>query len=66
MDLEGGSIGERNLMNFRYADDTVPLADTGEKLQRLVDKVKEDSEERGLKISTKKTEVLGIIKEDKD
>ncbi len=38
------------------------LPDSEEKLQRLVDEVKEASEERGLKINTKKMEVLGITK----
>ena len=61
-DLEGVRIGGRNVTNIRYADDTVLVADSEEKLQRLVDEVKEASEVRGLKINTKKTEVLGITK----
>lgn len=62
IELEGVRIGGRNVTNTRYADDTVLLADSEEKLQRLVDEVQEASEERGLKINIKKTEVLGITK----
>ena len=36
-DLEGMKVGGMNINNIRYADDTVLIADTEEKLQGLVD-----------------------------
>ena len=40
---EQEGIGERNLNNLRYADDTTLLADSESKLQRLVDVVVQKS-----------------------
>ena len=46
--LQGLSIGGENINNFRYADDTALVADSEERLQEIVNIVKERSEELGL------------------
>ena len=48
-ELEGISVERKNLNNVRYADDTVLVADSMEKLQRLVEWVNAAGEEMGLK-----------------
>ena len=58
MRMEGIKVSGVNINNIRYADDTVIIADTSEKLQALVDVVKRESEKMGLKINIKKTEVV--------
>ena len=50
MGMEGIKVGGVNINNIRYADDTVIIADTSEKLQALVDVDKTESERMGLKI----------------
>ena len=62
VDMEGIRIGGININNIRYADDTVLIADTEEKLQRLVDSLNEGCERYGLKINIGKTEVMGLTK----
>ena len=37
----------RNINNFRYADDTTPMAESEEELKGLLLKVKEESEKVG-------------------
>lgn len=61
-DHEGIKIGGVNINNVRYADDTVLIADTTDKLQNLVNIVNETSELYGLKINKKKTETMVITK----
>ena len=46
----GIKIGEQNVNNLRYTDDTVLFARNGENLQQLLDIVEE-----GLELSNKKT-----------
>ena len=41
-------IAGRNVNNLRYADDTTLMAESEEKLKRLLMKVKEESEKAGL------------------
>ena len=60
--LDGIKIGGRNINNIRYADDTVLLADTGESLQELIDRLDEEGRAIGLKINIGKTEVMGVTK----
>ena len=63
IDTMGGfSVGGRNLNNVRYADDTVMVADSAEKLQELVNAVNEASEEKGLRINRAKTECMVVSK----
>ena len=60
--LDGIKIGGRNINNIRYADDTVLLADTEERLQELIDRLDEEGRAIGLKINIGKTEVMGVTK----
>ena len=41
-------IARRNISNFRYADDTTPMAESEEELKSLLMIVKEESEKAGL------------------
>ena len=54
----GIKIAERNINNFRYADDTTLMAESEEELKRLLMKVKDDSEKVGLKLNIQKTKVM--------
>ena len=51
----GIKIAGRNINNLRYADDTILIAESEEKLKNLLMKVKEESEKAGLKLSIQKT-----------
>ena len=51
-------IGGRNINNFRYADDTTLMAESEEELKSLLMKVKEESEEVGLKLNIQKTKIM--------
>ena len=46
----GGIVG-RNINNLRYADDTTLMAESKEELRCLLMKVKEESENVGLKLN---------------
>ena len=50
----GIKIAGRNIKNFRYADDTILMADSKEELKSLLMKVKEESEKAGLSSTFKK------------
>ena len=50
----GIKIAGRNINNFRYADDTTLRAESEEELESLLMKVKEESEEVGLKLNFRK------------
>ena len=54
----GIKISGRNIINFRYADDTTLLAEREEELKSLLMKVKEESEKVGLKLNIQKTEIM--------
>ena len=47
----GIKIARRNLSNFRYADDTILMAESEEELKSLLMKVKVESEKVGLKLN---------------
>ena len=51
-------IGGRNLNNLRYADDTTLTAESEEELKSLLMKVKEESEEIGLKLNIQNTKIM--------
>ena len=51
-------IAERNINNFRYADDTTLMAESEEELKSLLMKVKEESEKVGLKLHIQKTKIM--------
>ena len=50
----GIKIAGRNVNNFRYANDTTLMAESEEKLKRLLMKVKKESEKVGLKLHIEK------------
>ena len=53
-ETQGGiKIAERNINNHRYADNTIFMAESKEKLKSLLMKVKEESEKAGLKQHSK-------------
>ena len=51
-------IAGRNINNLGYADDTTLMAESEEELKSLLIKVKEESENVGLKLSTQKTKIM--------
>ena len=54
----GIKIAVRNINNLRYADDTTLMAESEEELKSLLTKVKEESEEVGLKLNIQKTKIM--------
>ena len=63
-DLEGIKIGDNNITNIRYADDTALIADSESKLQALVDCLVRESNMKGLSVNIAKTQVMVISKGD--
>ena len=57
----GIKIVGRNINNLRYADDTTLMAESEEELKSLLMKVKEDSENVGLKLSIQKTKIMASV-----
>ena len=51
-------IARRNINNLRYADDSTLMAESEEELRNLLMKVKEESENFGLKLSIQKTKIM--------
>ena len=51
-------IARRNINNLRYADDTILMAESEEKLKSLLMKVKEESGKVGLKPNIQKTKIM--------
>ena len=54
----GINIARRNINNLRYADDTTLMAESEEELKSLLMKVKEESENVGLKLNIQKTKIM--------
>ena len=54
----GIKIAGRNINNLRYADDTTLMAENEEELKNLLMKVKEESENVGLKLKIQKTKIM--------
>ena len=54
----GIKIAGRNINNFRYAGDTTLMAESEEELKSLLMKVKEESENVGLKLNFQKTKIM--------
>ena len=54
----GIKIAGRNINNLRYADDTTLMAESEEELKSLSTKVKEESENVGLKFNIHKIKVM--------
>ena len=54
----GIQIAGRNINNLRCADDTTLMAESEEELKSLWMKMKEESEEVGLKFNIQKTKIM--------
>ena len=51
-------IARKTVNNLRYADDTTLMAESEEELKSLLMKVKEESEEVGLRLNIQKTKIM--------
>ena len=51
-------IARRSINNLRYADDTSLMAESEKELKSLLVKVKEESENVGLKLGIQKTRIM--------
>ena len=54
----GIKIARRNINDLRYADDTTFIAESKEELKSFLMKVKEESENAGLKLNLQKTNIM--------
>ena len=54
----GIKIATGNIDNLRYTDDTTLMAESEEELKRLLIKVKEESEETGMKLNIQETKIM--------
>ena len=54
----GIKIAGRNINNLRYEDDTTLMPESEEELKSLLMKVKEESEQVGLKLDVQKTKIM--------
>ena len=54
----GIKIAGRHINNFRYADNTILMAESDKELKSLLMKVKEESEKVGLKLNIQKTKIM--------
>ena len=54
----GIKIARRNINNLRYADDTTLMEDSEEELKSFLMKVKEKSENVGLKLNIQKSKII--------
>ena len=54
----GIKIAGRNINNLRFTDDTTLMAESEEELKSLLMKVKEESENVGLKLNIQKTKIM--------
>ena len=55
---DGIKISGRNINNLRYADDIILMAESKGELKSLLMRVKEESENVGLKLSIQKTKIM--------
>ena len=53
----GIKIVGRNINNFRYADDTIFMAESEKELKSSLMKVKKENEKAGLKLYIQKTKI---------
>ena len=54
----GIKIARRNINNLRYVDDTTQKAESEVELKSLLMKVKNESEQTGLKLNIQKTKIM--------
>ena len=58
-EAQGGiKVAGRNINNVRYSNDTILMAESEEKLNSLLMKVKEDSEKVAFKLNIQKTKIM--------
>ena len=57
----GIKIARTNINKLRYADDTTIMAESEEELNRLLMKVKEESEKVVLKLNVQKTKIMVLV-----
>ena len=58
-EAQGGiKIARKNINNLGYADDSILMAESKEKLKSLLMKVKEENEKVRLKLNIKKTKIM--------
>ena len=55
---DGIKIAGRNINNLRYANDTTLMVESKKELKSLLMKVKEQSEQVGLKLNIQKTKIM--------
>ena len=55
---DGIKIARKNINNLRYADAITLMAESKEKLNRLLMKMKEESENAGSKLNIQKTKIM--------
>ena len=55
----GIKIAGRNINYFKHVDDTTLMAESEEELKNLLIKLKEESENVGLKLNSQKTKIMG-------
>ena len=55
---DGIKTAGRNISNLRYADDITLMAESEEELKSLLMRVKEESENAGLKLNIQKTKIM--------
>ena len=53
----GIKIARKNINNLRYADDTTLMAESEKEIKSILMKVKEESENVGLKLNIQKTKI---------
>ena len=63
-EMTGIDINGNNINNIRYADDTALLANNSEDLQKIVDKVKKESDQKALNMNVSKTKTMVISREE--
>ena len=56
----GIKIAGRNINNLRYADDTTLITESEEEMESLLMKVREESENIGLKLNIQKTKIMAF------
>ena len=54
----GIKIAGRNINNLRYADDTTLMAESEQELKSFLMKLKEESENVGIKLNIQKTKIM--------
>ena len=54
----GIKTARRNINNLRYADDTTLMTESEKELKSLLMKVKEESEQAGLKLNIQKSKIM--------